>query len=544
MDISKNCSPGKATIFSQSNPLYDKDMSLTRADHSAFNCSDKDSKTEHKKGGKGCISALVLYLLLLTGLNAFLIYEVIILQKEFQSIVAPLIVKKLGDSSNNVSLGVGPPLTREELRPLLINASLETASLRAGLEALQTQVASVCGVGGDLGVLKTDLDLINSSTLLLQRKLDSLRLKPGPPGLPGPRGLKGAQGDLGAAGPRGEKGSQGNRGPQGDPGSNGEKGDRGEIGETGPSGPAGERGPPGVDGPPGRPGPAGQPGQTGQKGEQGQQGPKGETGTAGAKGDRGLPGALGQTGPPGDKGQPGNHGVAGTQGPPGPAGVKGSKGDSGTSGIPGPRGPPGATGAKGDMGTKGNVGPVGQKGTPGVQGSPGKKGDSGLTGLQGPKGSTGDKGSKGETGPTGIPGARGAKGDTGPRGAQGSPGPPGLKGSKGEKGDAARNTRDVSEPADVRIAGGGSYGRVEVLYKGEWGTICMDNFDVGDATVICKILGYHRASRVFVAPPGTGSIWLDELHCLGTESSIFHCLHAGIGVHNCNHSEDAGVECI
>ncbi len=33
-------------------------------------------------------------------------------------------------------------------------------------------------------------------------------------------------------------------------------------------------------------------------------------------------------------------------------------------------------------------------------------------------------------------------------------------------------------------------GRVEVLYKGNWGGICADTFDIIDADVICKTIGF------------------------------------------------------
>ena len=42
---------------------------------------------------------------------------------------------------------------------------------------------------------------------------------------------------------------------------------------------------------------------------------------------------------------------------------------------------------------------------------------------------------------------------------------------------------------------------------------------------------------------GNGSIYLDEVMCLGVEGSLLSCFSAPIGVHNCTHNEDAGVNC-
>ena len=42
---------------------------------------------------------------------------------------------------------------------------------------------------------------------------------------------------------------------------------------------------------------------------------------------------------------------------------------------------------------------------------------------------------------------------------------------------------------------------------------------------------------------GTGSIWLDDVSCSGTESTLVSCSHNGLGSNDCDHYEDAGVYC-
>ena len=43
---------------------------------------------------------------------------------------------------------------------------------------------------------------------------------------------------------------------------------------------------------------------------------------------------------------------------------------------------------------------------------------------------------------------------------------------------------------------------------------------------------------------GTGTIWLDNVECVGTEGILTQCPANAFGRHNCDHSEDAGVRCL
>jgi hypothetical protein len=91
-------------------------------------------------------------------------------------------------------------------------------------------------------------------------------------------------------------------------------------------------------------------------------------------------------------------------------------------------------------------------------------------------------------------------------------------------------------------------GRVELFHNGIWGTVCDDNWDINDANVACRQLGYPNATRALQGSninvlDGIGQIWLDDVDCAGDEKSLANCTHRGWGIHNCRHSEDAGVEC-
>ncbi|KAB5577203.1 hypothetical protein PHYPO_G00207230 [Pangasianodon hypophthalmus] len=472
----------KDTIFCKENPLYGADMNFSSSGRYNFQTADVKRS---KSSGRACsVPVIVIFLLLLLGLNVFLAYKVFTLEAWVHS---ELIRKQNADHE--------------------AFSTLKQQSSHLDKHCL----SNLCGDERGLESLMSQMYVLNSSSLQLQHQVDNIsqqKARPGPPGPPGPRGVTGLQGSVGPPGANGLNGLPGSPGLKGEPGSPGKAGEPGAMGPKGQKGETGVRGP---EGPPGISGPAGGPGIKGEKGLSGVQG---------FPGTKGEPGEPGSAGPPGNTGPTGPSGIPGSQGPQGVPGPRGSPGPVGPNGLQGPPGQKGSPGEKGDRGES-------TVGTPGI---PGPKGDRGIPGLSGIKGA---QGSKGDTGSSGLRGPKGDTGSMGPKGQKGEQGLQGLKGNKGEKG---------SNP-QVRLIGTSNSGRVEVLYNSEWGTVCDDSFDTMDATVLCKMLGFQRATRVFTAQPGTGRIWLDDLQCVGTEASVFDCKHRGMGVNDCQHSEDAGIAC-
>ena len=60
-----------------------------------------------------------------------------------------------------------------------------------------------------------------------------------------------------------------------------------------------------------------------------------------------------------------------------------------------------------------------------------------------------------------------------------------------------------------------------------------------------RVLNFSTVAFPRSFGPGSARmpIYLDEVACNGTESRLADCGHRGIGIHDCVHSEDAGVVC-
>ncbi|XP_077011816.1 CD5 antigen-like isoform X2 [Tamandua tetradactyla] len=106
------------------------------------------------------------------------------------------------------------------------------------------------------------------------------------------------------------------------------------------------------------------------------------------------------------------------------------------------------------------------------------------------------------------------------------------------------------DPFELKLEGGDNHcsGRLVVLHKGEWGSVCDDGWGEKADQVICRQLGCGkslspspRARKRFGSR--NGRIWLDDVHCSGREQSLEECQHRFWGYHDCTHKEDVTVIC-
>ena len=108
----------------------------------------------------------------------------------------------------------------------------------------------------------------------------------------------------------------------------------------------------------------------------------------------------------------------------------------------------------------------------------------------------------------------------------------------------------------MRLGGIGSTeseGYVEALgTDGQWAGICDNSFDIFDAHVICKMLGFSTAIEaltnstaddLYGTAPSGSNFTLNNLDCSGSESSVFDCPLTGEVSENCEATKIAGVRC-
>ncbi|KAM9278466.1 scavenger receptor cysteine-rich type 1 protein M130-like [Morus bassanus] len=115
---------------------------------------------------------------------------------------------------------------------------------------------------------------------------------------------------------------------------------------------------------------------------------------------------------------------------------------------------------------------------------------------------------------------------------------------------AGLSTLLTAGTGELRLVGGGGRcaGRVEVKHDGEWGSVCIYDFDWESrwGTVVCRQLGCGGVAKASPYAPfgqGTGRIWLQPFFCRGDEAALEDCFNFGWGQHYCGHEWDVGVTC-
>ncbi|EDV26977.1 uncharacterized protein TRIADDRAFT_22638, partial [Trichoplax adhaerens] len=89
-------------------------------------------------------------------------------------------------------------------------------------------------------------------------------------------------------------------------------------------------------------------------------------------------------------------------------------------------------------------------------------------------------------------------------------------------------------------------GRLEVFYNNQWGSVCHREFGIEDARVVCRQLGYTNVSSYYCCSYfgyGNGPIWLSNVNCTGSESSLSACSYTGWNNTGCQRYDEAGIEC-
>ncbi|XP_071478053.1 scavenger receptor cysteine-rich domain-containing protein DMBT1-like [Diadema antillarum] len=98
-------------------------------------------------------------------------------------------------------------------------------------------------------------------------------------------------------------------------------------------------------------------------------------------------------------------------------------------------------------------------------------------------------------------------------------------------------TNEPQPKFDVRLVGSTQQtsGRVEILYNGEWGSICRDNWGYNEASVVCRMLRYGASWwEFFDTPRGTLNTIMSDVECTGYEENIADCQYTGSSSRDCN----------
>lgn len=103
-------------------------------------------------------------------------------------------------------------------------------------------------------------------------------------------------------------------------------------------------------------------------------------------------------------------------------------------------------------------------------------------------------------------------------------------------------------------------GRLEILKDGRWGAVCDRNWNIKNANVACRQMGFGTAKLSSTGSkygPGHNPVWLIDVNCTGFEKDIFHCDHQKVATSHskvgdfaikipqqeCSHQTEVSIEC-
>ena len=108
------------------------------------------------------------------------------------------------------------------------------------------------------------------------------------------------------------------------------------------------------------------------------------------------------------------------------------------------------------------------------------------------------------------------------------------------------------DDGDVRLVNGTTSleGLVEICRNNDWGTAaaCVGFWGSADASVVCRQLGFSPQGAEAFSQAAFGQhsfiVWLDTVHCVGTESRLVDCSADPVDSQDCLYWADAGVRCM
>ncbi|KAM4598339.1 scavenger receptor cysteine-rich domain-containing protein DMBT1-like [Polymixia lowei] len=89
-------------------------------------------------------------------------------------------------------------------------------------------------------------------------------------------------------------------------------------------------------------------------------------------------------------------------------------------------------------------------------------------------------------------------------------------------------------------------GRVEVFYRGQWGTVAGFDWGMEDTEVVCREIGCGKAEWLSGwgnSGQGSGEVWMSSVACSGQERSLTQCPHKGWGEED-RHRFDVSITCL